>query len=90
VERAEQELTTVWGAARALMTRPDLWPAAVIEGSRMMPRRWWRRWPPRLAPDQGYLRFRLEAFYGDAGHRLEPQDLISWLEWCRRLRAMAH
>jgi hypothetical protein len=72
-----------------LVRRPDLWSIAAIEGWRMVPRRWWRRWPPGPQPDAGYLHFRLQTFYGDPGHRPEAQDLVAWLEWCRRLRLIA-
>jgi hypothetical protein len=69
--------------------RPHLWPVAALEGLRMVPRRWWRRWPPGPQPDAGYLSFRLETFYGDSAHGLEPAEVVSWLEWCRRLRRLA-
>jgi hypothetical protein len=71
----------VTSLALALLRRPDLWPAA----RRLIPRRWWRRWPPLPIPPAEYLRFRSETMYGSAG-RVEPTELIRYLEWCRSMR----
>ena len=68
----------------ALLRRPDLWPAA----ARLVPPGWWRRWPPLPVPPPGYRRFRTETMYGPGG-RLEPADLIQYLEWCRAMRRQA-
>lgn len=46
--------------AGALVRRPTLWPAAL----RLVPPRWWRRWPPLPLPPASYLRFRMETMYG--------------------------
>ena len=66
--------------ALALVRRPRLWPAAL----RLVPPRWWRRWPPIPLPPAGYRRFRTETMYGQDG-RLDAEDLIRYLEWCRRM-----
>lgn len=66
--------------AGALLHRPSLWPAAI----RMVPPRWWRHWPPLPVPPGEYLRFRLETMYGSGG-RLDAEELIRYLEWCRRM-----
>jgi hypothetical protein len=70
----------VAGATLALLRRPALWGAA----ARLLPPGWWRRWPPRPWPPGDYLRFRLQTMYGDDA-RLNAADLISYLEWCRRM-----
>lgn len=62
-------------------TRPRLWAPA----ARLVPPRWWRRHPPSPIPPGDYLRFRTQTMYGDTGTRLEPEDLIAYLEWCRRM-----
>lgn len=72
-------------AARALWRRPGLWPYAV----RLVPPGWWNRWPPVPFPPPEYLRFRLEAMYGEGQRTFENQDLIAYLEWCRRARRLA-
>jgi hypothetical protein len=68
-------------AAAAVLRRPQLWPAALA----LVPPRWWRRWPPWPLPSRSYLRFRMETMYGDGG-RLEPADLVRYLEWVRTMR----
>lgn len=68
----------------ALLRRPDLWPAA----RRLVPPRWWRRWPPVPLPPRGYVRFRTETMYGSDG-RLGGEDLVRYLEWCRAMRRRA-
>ena len=70
---------------RAVAARPWLWPAAVVTSLRLAPRGWWRRWPPVPLPDPAYLRFRLVTNYGgDGSGDLDPADVVSYLEWCRR------
>jgi hypothetical protein len=34
-------------------------------------------------PDAAYLRFRMVTAYGDPQHEPEPEDLVTYLEWCR-------
>lgn len=79
---------------RALVRRPDLWPAAF----RLVPPRWWRRWPPVPWPAADYVRFRLETMYGAGGPGaarpgpagdLDPGELIRYLEWCQRMAGRA-
>lgn len=72
------------GVVRTLLARPRLWPTALLVGARLVPRGWWRRWPPLPRPDRAYLAFRMETAYGDPGADPEPGDVISYLEWCRR------
>jgi hypothetical protein len=75
--------------ARALARRPDLWPTALRELFVLARPGWWRRWPPVPSPDPAYLRFRLHTAYGDGPTTLSeaaPDDLVTYLEWCRRMR----
>lgn len=71
-----------------LLRRPGLWPTAVVELWRLSPPRWWRRWPPLPVPDRDYLRFRMQTAYGDPGAHPEGSDVVAYLEWCRRMRAL--
>ncbi|HET9076351.1 MAG TPA: hypothetical protein VFN68_05425 [Acidimicrobiales bacterium] len=66
--------------AGALARRPALWRPAL----RLVPPGWWRRWPPLPVPSADYVRFRMETMYGSDG-QLEPDELIRYLEWCRRM-----
>ena len=72
-------------AIAAVATRPWLWPAVI----RLVPRHWWRRWPPLPLPPADYLRFRTQTMYGDQGARLDREDLIAYLQWCRRMAPRA-
>ncbi|MDP9006270.1 MAG: hypothetical protein M3N15_05065 [Actinomycetota bacterium] len=66
--------------------RPWLWTTAAAQLVRLAPSRWWRRWPPLPRPDPAYLRFRLQTAYGDPEHDPAPDDVVAYLEWCRRSR----
>jgi hypothetical protein len=69
-----------WRQLRPVLVRPWLWSPAL----RLAPRGWWRRPPHLPVPDPSYLRFRMVTMYGDATHVPEPDDLVTYLEWCRR------
>ena len=74
----------VVAVAGALARRPGLWPTAARQAVRLVPRGWWRRAPFLPVPDAGWLRFRLEAQYGEDGTGpVRPEDLVAFLEWCR-------
>jgi hypothetical protein len=71
-------------AAAALLVRPGLWFTAARQLVRLAPRGWWRRWPLLPLPDPAYMRFRLVTQYGDPDRAPEPDDVIAYLQWCRR------
>jgi hypothetical protein len=66
--------------------RPSLWSIALVESIAMAPRGWWHRWPPAPVPSARWLAFRMETAYGDKGARPRSDDVVAWLEWCRRSR----
>jgi hypothetical protein len=68
--------------------RPWLWPTAAVQVVALAPVRWWRHRPYLPVPDPAYLRFRMLTQYGDPEHEPEPADLVTYLEWCRRYRAL--
>jgi len=72
--------------ALAVVARPWLWATAVRQVFRLARRGWWRRPPFLPVPDRAYVRFRLETQYGDPAHVLEPDDVVTYLRWCRRAR----
>jgi len=74
------------GAARAVARHPSLWGVAVVQAVRLAPVGWWRRPPFLPTPDSDYLRFRLETQYG-SDQAPEPSDVVTYLHWCRTLRA---
>jgi hypothetical protein len=67
-----------------VLARPSLWGVALVQLVRLAPTGWWRRPPFLPVPDRDYLRFRMQTQYGDADHAAEPQDLVTYLRWCRR------
>jgi hypothetical protein len=69
--------------ARALIVRPDLWPAAAAAAWSLAPRGWWRRRPFLPLPDRRWIEFRLATAYGAQG-QLRADDLVAWLDWRRR------
>lgn len=75
------DLLRWWPAVRALARRPALWPYAL----RMVPPGWWKRWPPLPLPSGEYVRFRLEAMYARPDAVPLAEDLVGYLEWCRRM-----
>jgi hypothetical protein len=76
----------IWlSAIAAVVVRPWLWWTAVRQLFRVATPGWWRRAPFLPRPDPDYTRFRLETAYGrDA--RLDGDDLVTYLEWCRHAR----
>ena len=77
-----------WRAGGAVAARPGLWGTAAVQVIRLAPRGWWRRWPPIPTPDPDYLRFRLVTAYGDPARAPAPEDVVTYLEWCRRWRGV--
>ena len=73
-----------WAAtAIAVGRRPRLWRTAMIQTRRLARPRWWARPPFLPTPDRAWLRFRMETQYGDPGHPLVPEDVVTWLEWAK-------
>ena len=70
----------------AVLARPRLWGTAVRQVLVLAPPGWWHRWPPLPLPDPAYLRFRLITAYGTTDHPPDPDDLVSYLGWCRSWR----
>jgi hypothetical protein len=78
-----------WGrAALAVLRHPSLWGIALGQALRLAPDGWWRRKPFLPVPDPSYLRFRLETQYG-SDHDPEPDDVVTYLHWCRTFRHLA-
>ncbi|HEY8523313.1 MAG TPA: hypothetical protein VIL48_00015 [Acidimicrobiales bacterium] len=78
-------------AALAVARRPSLWATAVRQVAVLAEPGWWRRPPFLPLPAPGYLRFRLQTAYGGDGEREpEPDDLVTYLRWCREARHWPH
>jgi hypothetical protein len=78
-----------WAAplVRAVLVRPGLWAIATRQLFVLAAPGWWQRRPFLPLPDPAYLHFRLVTQYGDGGHPPEPADVVTYLRWCRALRA---
>lgn len=75
---------------RALLREPGLWLTALRQARRMVPPGWWRRLPFLPVPSPAYVRFRMQTQYGGAAtNRLEADDLITYLRWCRQWQRAA-
>jgi hypothetical protein len=68
---------------RAVARHPSLWGTGVRQAIVLAPTGWWRRKPFIPVPDPAYLRFRMETAYGDPGRDPDPDDLVTYLRWCR-------
>jgi hypothetical protein len=73
----------VGGAARALLRHPELWPTAARQVIVLARPGWWRAKPWLPLPDPAYLRFRMQTAYGDPDRAPEPEDVVTYLHWCR-------
>ena len=76
------------GGVQAVARRPDLWAEAWRQWRALCPRRWWAGWPPLPVPARAYLSFRQEAMFGSPPAELSPAEVVGYLEWCRRMRAL--
>jgi hypothetical protein len=73
--------------ALAVLGRPGLWPTAVALAWRLARPGWWRSWPPLPLPPRAYATFRLHTALGDdPDARLDPAEVVAYLEWCRRMK----
>jgi hypothetical protein len=75
-----------WRSGRAVLPRPDLWWTTLGALYRLAPTAWWRRWPHIPVPDARLWDFRMVTVYGTVDADPSPEDVISYLEWCRRTR----
>ncbi|HTV11153.1 MAG TPA: hypothetical protein VME20_04755 [Acidimicrobiales bacterium] len=75
-------------ALREVAKRPGLWGIALVQLRAFVPMRWWARWPPLPLPAKEYMEFRAEAMYGRRDAKMNGDDLVGYLEWCRRMRAL--
>lgn len=79
-------MSEVRWAARAVLAvaaHPSLWLVGVRQVMVLARPGWWRQPPFLPLPDRAYLRFRLQTAYGDAGHDPDPDDVVTYLRWCR-------
>jgi hypothetical protein len=74
--------------AASVALHPDVWTTAARQVVVLAAPGWWRRFPPLPLPDRAYLRFRLQTAYGDPDRAPDPGDVVAWLRWCKRIRAM--
>lgn len=70
-------------SAKALVTRPDLWPTVVGVLRRHAPPGWWMRRPFLPLPDDEWMDFRFETAFGSRSGRPDSEQLVEYLEWSR-------
>ena len=72
-------------AVLAVLAHPSLWWTGLRQAVRLASPGWWRRPPFLPLPEPEYLRFRMETAYGGDGRQApKPDDLVTYLRWCRR------
>jgi hypothetical protein len=72
----------------AVVPHPSLWWAALGALARLSRNRWWRRPPFLPLPGEAYWRFRVVTAFGGTGDEatLKADDVVAYLQWCRRAR----
>ena len=70
-------------AITAVVRRPRLWATGFRQMRRLAAPGWWHRWPFLPVPPPAYLRFRLQTAYGHQRTTIAPDDLVTYLHWCR-------
>jgi hypothetical protein len=86
VDRVQPTIDRQWvtAAIRAVGRHPSLWATGAHQALVLAAPGWWHRRPFLPLPPPGYLQFRLQTAYGGAGDHLpEPDDLVTYLRWCR-------
>jgi hypothetical protein len=76
-------VATARTVARGVLRHPSLWPTALRQARRTVPKGWWRSSPFLPLPRREYVEFRLLTQYGDAAHPPEVEDVLNYLRWCR-------
>jgi len=72
----------------AVARHPALWPTALVQLRRLVPRRWWRRPPFLPVPDRAWIRHRATVSSGDPGAVPTADEVVAWLRWCRSSSAL--
>ncbi len=73
-------------AVLAVLVRPRLWLIALYELRVLAVSGWWKSWPPLPKPGRSWIEFRAETQYGHKQADPSPEDILAWLEWCRKTR----
>jgi hypothetical protein len=78
------DIRWAWAAVAAVARRPSLWATGVRQVHALAAPGWWRRRPFLPLPAPAYLRFRMQTAYGGDGDRApDPDDVVTYLRWCR-------
>lgn len=72
----------------ALIKRPHLMPTALRQAHTLAPTRWWATRPHLPLPSSAYMRFRQVTATGSDLDLPAVDDVLTWLEWCRSMRAL--
>jgi hypothetical protein len=74
--------------AKEVLRHPRLWVTAFGQARRLARPRWWRSWPPVPVPTDDLWRMRmLTAYGGDGTSQPDPDDVLSYLDWCSAVRS---
>jgi hypothetical protein len=75
---------TALPVAGALLRKPRLWVPALLTLGRLARPGWWRRRPYLPLPDDRLWAFRMETVYGRPDADPDVEDVLAYLDWCRR------
>ena len=78
------KLSAAARVAAAVAMHPSVWLVALRQWRRTTPIGWWRRAPFLPVPGADYIRFRLVTQYGSVDHRIEAEDVLNYLTWCKQ------
>jgi hypothetical protein len=73
----------------AVVPHPSLWWSALATLARLARRGWWHRAPFLPVPGEAYWQFRLETAFGGeggSGGTISSDNVVAYLQWCRRTR----
>ena len=71
------------GRRAASLVHPRSGATSGAPGARLAAAGWWRRAPFLPLPTREYLALPHADAYGDPDHAPEPDDVVTYLHWCR-------
>lgn len=74
---------------RAVLWRPQRWPAALLAARRFARPMWWRHRPFLPRPDPCWWAMRSEVAYGDVDTLPDTEEIVAFVVWLGQMRRWA-